>query len=528
MLKRLYVPPDNEEPPPAKRVPTSVPLGTTLAEMNTFTALIYAWQRCMTHSDVGLAFSVAFTCRYARVNMDSLLCAMYNLSPDQVRCLFRAYCGDNLFITGPAGTGKSFIMVMIRDMLVGMGRRVARTASTGTAAINIGGSTIHSFAGIGINEHLHSSTLTRWADDRGYVWENFYQLATLMIDEISMLNNNQVGLVEAVARFMRNNHREAAGGLQFIVCGDFLQLPPVKGAFAFTSEAWARLNFRPCLLETSHRQTDPLWYNMLCQLRRGQLDGYTQEQLLSRIVSADTAAASDCTQLFSKRDKVQKVNEERLALVEGTERIYFAVTDVFKLTGNPTEFVAQHQRTLRGNSVEADRYDVHFKVGQRLVLKVGAKVMIVDNNIEAGYANGTIGIVEELKDSAIDVRVEGLDKPVTVLQVEWKHVNVGKREMYSRKQFPLSLAYAITIHKAQGLGLARARTSLRRNEIFQPGQGYVSLSRVQTLAGLQLDAFEAGAIRAHEASLAFYRQLEEQEQKEREHEPRFRFCMKRK
>jgi hypothetical protein len=454
---------------------------------------------------------------------------MYNVSREQALCLFQAYLGRNMLITGPAGTGKSFIMKMIVEMLKGGGRRAVRTASTGTAAINIGGSTIHSFTGIGINDNIRPGTLTRWRQQKNYVWENFETLDTLMIDEISMLNEKQFDLVEAVARFMLDNHKKAAGGLQVIVCGDFLQLPPVSGSFAFKSDAWKRLNFGICQLETSFRQTDPTWFNMLCKLRKGQRDAYTVDRLFSRVLGRMTTPPenTDCTQLFSKRAVVQKVNEERLAQLPPpyVERDYTAVTKVYKIHKMPlsTQTMTEHIHTYVGNSEPAIMLDKHFKVNHSILLKTGCKVMLIENGVAPNTANGSVGVVTSIAMDSVEVLFEGHEKPVKISPVTWEYTNQGKHEAYSRRQLPLILAYAITIHKAQGMGLERAKTSLRENEIFQAGQAYVALSRVHTLEGLLLEAFSPNTVRAHPECLKFYQQLDEERRQQAEYTPKYKF-----
>ena len=497
---------NTDEPAPKKKAVVRS-LETSLLEVQTIEAFVLVWlNRGMPRGEIALAFQLCFTCRYTRINMYKLLGRMYQISREQVVCLFRVYIGRNVFITGPAGTGKSFIMCMIHDMLIGMRKRSVRTASTGTASVAINGQTIHSFTGIGIHEKLRAQTMDQWRDQENYVFRNFNGLDVLMLDEISMINGDQFNLIEAVPRFMHNDHTIPAAGTQFVVSGDFLQLPPVKGKFAFQSDAWHRLALVPCCLKTSYRQANQDWFEMLCKIRKGQLDGFTTEQLLSRMRPQPDP---NCCRLYSKRDVVRRVNVEKLAEVRAESYTYYGTTSVYKIDKRGKHLRQVHyypgERGLEG----ATLLDKYFKADHKLEFKIGCRVMLVQNDVAPGVANGSVGTVLEMQPARVIVQFDDAEKAIAVETVDWETVNHGVGEATCRRQIPLILAYAITIHKAQGMGLTRARTSLRRTEIFQDGQAYVSLSRIQSLDGLDLEGFDSAAVRANPLCLEFYQALEE-------------------
>ena len=490
-------------------------------EIDRLEAFVLLWQNCMTLRDIAFAFQLCHTSHYLRSNMCSTLCRMYELSHDQVHCLYRVFLKQNVFITGPAGTGKTFIGHIIYAMLTGMDKQVARTASTGVSAINIHGQTVHSFAGIGINETLRTATMARWRDEQNYVFENYLNLDAQILDEVSMLNANQFSLIEAVPRFMRNEHTTPAGGLQMIIFGDFLQLPPVKGEFAFMSPAWTQLNLVPCVLTTPHRQLNTMWYEMLCKLRLGQVNTFIFEQLKQRVTLQPDP---NCPRLFSKRVVVDAENEKKLAELTSETTTLYSTTTVFKIVSKTCILPvldfrgmggARERETMKG----AEQLDQHFKAPHALKLKVGARVMLVDNNAitnpkyRSKVANGSTGEVVGYRNNAVVVQFDDVGNPLSVPRVTWEVTHRGKRETYIRTQYPLMLAWAITIHKAQGLGMTRLRTSLRGSEIFQAGQGYVSLSRARTLEGLDLDAFDIDSIRVDQRCIEFYNNLERQIQK---------------
>lgn len=503
MFKSLYIPKPGSELP-SKKIQVKKPLDTTLEQVNQLAGHVILWSRYAKPKDIAWVLRLLSTCRYFRENRSLSIQRIFSISPDQAHCLINAYMGRNLFITGPAGTGKSFITTMISEMLAGVKKNVRRTASTGVAAVAIGGGTIHSLLGIGTAKKVEAQIVHGWVNNKNYVWENFFALNTLMLDEISMMNAGHMDMIEMIPRIIKGRHDKIAGGLQMIISGDFLQLPPVEGELAFTSPIWWKFDFVNCYLTTSYRQLDTSWFDMLCRIRLGELTVEITASLLGRFNSIPDP---DCCRLYSKRDIVQKANEQKLARLNAPERVYFSETSGHALLKKRTRGIELFTYPLR-ECEPASALDKHFKVGHCIRFKVGARVMLLENDIKRGLCNGSVGTIVEMRDEEIRVQFPHLeDKIMSITQSIWEMVDYVKKRIYIRIQFPLILAYAITIHKAQGMGLKQARTSLTKKEIFQPGQAYVALSRLETLKGLDLEGFDPSAIRADPLCLDFYKNI---------------------
>jgi hypothetical protein len=386
--------------------------------------------------------------------------------------------GVHVFLTGEAGSGKTHVVnayaAYLREHEVGF----AVTASTGIAATHIRGMTIHSWSGIGIHSALTDDEVRRIAENR-YVVKRIRKASVLIIDEISMLDGRILSLVERVCRKARRSGLPW-GGLQVVLVGDFFQLPPVSvdgdaAQFAFQSSAWDALSPAVCYLTEQHRQEDDRFLEILSAIRGGTFSEEHRIRVESRMMTAEDLPEEDMTRLFSHNANVDSINGAELR----------------KLPGKTYSFVM----SSRGpdNLVEA------LKRGclspERLDLKEGATVMFTKNNPGEGYVNGTLGIVTGFESARKYPIVRTRDgERVTVEPAEWT-IDEGDEVLAKISQLPLRLAWAMTIHKSQGVSLDSAVMDL--SQTFEFGQGYVALSRVRRLSGIHLLGMNEKAFLVH-------------------------------
>lgn len=384
--------------------------------------------------------------------------------------------GQSAFLTGAAGSGKTYVLRSYINYLKEHGVSVGVTASTGIAATHIGGMTIHSWAGIGIKDYLTPHDIDA-LKDRSQLRNRFQTTEILIIDEISMLHHFRLDLVDQVARALRDND-EPFGGMQVIFAGDFFQLPPVSrglsepARFAYWSDAWERLTPAICYLEEQYRQDDDEYLSVLNAIRDNSFDIYHQELLQGRM-NQKPKVGIEPTVLHSHNANVDVQNEGELNKIKG--QMY------------------EYKMYSRGARPLVEALIKSCLAPEILKLKVGAKVMFVKNNFDLGYVNGTLGVVEELLYDTIKVRTSK-DVLINVPKDTWQIEDDGKVKA-EISQFPLRLAWAITIHKSQGMSLDAAHIDLSKS--FEPGMGYVALSRVKTLGGLTLAGINRQALLVH-------------------------------
>jgi ATP-dependent exoDNAse (exonuclease V) alpha subunit len=392
--------------------------------------------------------------------------------------------GRNVLLTGQAGTGKS---TLLRNEIDADDEEVAITASTGIAALNIGGSTLHRWSGMmlgpkrGDDPNAFLRELMR--DKRQSVRAGMDRIRAcrlLVLDEVSMLSGVTLEFFDLLCRTVRRDP-SPFGGIQIIATGDYLQLPPVRinpsepYDWAFQTKAWQRSNFAVIHLTKVHRQDEPQFLAALGEFRQGRLNAENSALLASRVVHFPNA---DTPRLFTHNTQVDKWNAYRLSCIEGTEVVYQARTN------GP-----DHQiQFLRNNLLTPEH----------LVLKPGARVMFTVNKPDLGFVNGQTGTVVVCGRDEVLVDCDGL--PIRVAPYEWRF---DSRDKHSATfvQIPLRLAWSLTIHKAQGLTLDSAYIDVRAAR--EPGQAYVALSRVRTLAGLNLKAWFNGVF-VSRAALEFY------------------------
>jgi ATP-dependent DNA helicase PIF1 len=385
--------------------------------------------------------------------------------------------GVNVFLTGEPGAGKTHTINEYIKWLRERGVEPAVTASTGIAATHVDGMTIHSWSGIGIKKHI-----TDWdiemIQSREKTAKRMVEAKILIIDEISMLDAETLNSVDKVLRALRQPVLAEArpfGGLQVIFVGDFFQLPPIsrgeRAQFAFNSQAWRDANPVVCYLSEQHRQEDGAYLDLLNAVRKNEIEDYHYETLRGRM---NLNRKTKATRLHTHNAEADEINTESLAEVEGASRVF--------------HMTAKGSRTL----VEALKQNCLSP--ETLTLKEGAVVMFTRNNFDAGYVNGTLGEVVDFAVSGYPIVKTKSGQKIEATPGEWSIAD-GSKILGQIKQVPLRLAWAITVHKSQGMSLDAAIIDL--SKAFEYGQGYVALSRVRSLEGLFLEGFNDRALQLH-------------------------------
>lgn len=402
--------------------------------------------------------------------------------------------GHNVYLTGSAGSGKTYVLNQYINYLKEHEVEVGITASTGIAATHMNGVTIHSWCGTGIRTNLSEYEIEA-LEEKPYLWNRFKKTKVLIIDEISMLHAEHLNLIEKVCRSFKRND-EPFGGLQVILCGDFFQLPPVTKAgeemsFVYYSDAWKEMDLKICYLEEQHRQGDKEFVNLLNKIRSNNIDEEVI-QLLNRQLNVSLVGDIQPTKLFTHNIDVDSINEAEIQKLPGSVKTY-----TMEARGNP--FLVE---TLKKSCLAPER----------LYIKPGAQVMFVKNNFEVGYVNGTLGTVVNFeKDGTPLVRTFN-GKLINAVHASWSIEEDGKIKA-EIAQIPLRLAWAITVHKSQGMSLDAAEIDLTKS--FVPGQGYVALSRVRSLTGLKLLGFNNTSLTVDEDVYEFDKVLKEKSEKNR-------------
>ncbi|MCX6716510.1 MAG: AAA family ATPase [Candidatus Taylorbacteria bacterium] len=398
--------------------------------------------------------------------------------------------GHNAFITGPAGSGKTHLLNTYIDYLREFDVDIGITASTGIAATHMGGVTIHSWSGLGIKSTLTDYDLEAM-EEKKYLWKRMENVKVLIIDEVSMLHHFRLDLIERIIRSFKRNSLPF-GGIQVILCGDFFQLPPVsrqgeeKPLFVYHSEAWQNAGFKICYLEEQFRQKDDACLSVLNDIRGNRVGEETLKHLHSRHFpnGGMQKGVIEATRLYTHNVDVDSINERELNKLSAETRKY--------------------AMTNRGNDVLVDILKKSCLAPAELRLKVGARVMFVKNNFDKGYVNGTLGRVKSFSDAGNPVVETNTGLTLEVEQSTWVIEEEGKIKA-EISQYPLRLAWAITVHKSQGMSLDAVEVDLSKS--FEKGMGYVALSRVRTLAGLTLLGWNENALKVNEEVLEMDEEL---------------------
>jgi len=383
--------------------------------------------------------------------------------------------GKSVLLTGAAGAGKTYVLNQFVRRAKKHGKSVAITATTGLAATHLNGTTIHAWSGIGVQDFFDKQEANKLGKTRQ---EIIKKADILVIDEISMLRDFRLDMVDDTLRFVRQSD-EPFGGVQVILCGDFFQLPPVnrsggrQGSFVTSSAVWRQNVFIVCYLHTQFRQRDDqLYTDILNGIRAGVLPR-SQLQALQERTHAIEDPFTPRTRLLTVNVDVDDVNQQQLEQLDADVHEYEMETHGSK------QYVEQLQRSCLAP--------------QLLRLKLGAQVMCIKNAQDRKFANGSLGKIvafEPLTDYPVIELTNG--REVTIRPDTWELMDGDKRRA-SLLQLPLRLAWAITVHKSQGMTLDAARIDLSR--AFVEGMGYVALSRVRSIKHLILDGLNGMALR---------------------------------
>ena len=425
--------------------------------------------------------------------------------------------GENIFITGPGGTGKTALIHHIQKDAYKKGIDVQVCALTGCAAVLLEckAKTIHSWAGIRLGNGSIAENVDKIMKNR-YAKATWKGVDILIIDEVSMMSAKLFEMLDAIAKAVRRNHRPF-GGIQVIFSGDFYQLPPVgdkdepeTGKFCFESLLWFEM-FKltnHVILCKIFRQNDPIYQKILCEIREGRLKRSSNETLLQLVGrEIDPNSPIRPTKLFPTRNKVDYINVTEMSNLKGEEYI-FNIKYVKDLEMSANEKLQRMNYSQEQINAELMYLQGNLRCDPTLTLKIGAQVMcIVNLQLDNGdiLCNGAQGVV-------IDIGAEGF--PVVLYNNGYKmrmHPHSWASEHIPGigvSQIPLILAWALTIHKAQGATLDVAEVDAGSG-IFECGQTYVALSRIKSLKGLYLCSFDAKRVRINSKVQTFYARLDE-------------------
>ena len=385
---------------------------------------------------------------------------------NQDRAMEIMLAGHNVMLTGPAGSGKSYLLSKFIEQAKKKRRKVVTTATTGLAAAHLGGQTIHSWSGMGLGKELHKDYIYTMSEVRK---NGIRKTKILIIDEVSMMHDYNLDMVDEALRLIREND-EPFGGIQVILCGDFFQLPPVQqggpGRFITHSRVWNKLDLKICYLEEQFRADDLRLQEILNAMRAGDMRQRHLNWLLERM---DAESPDNVTKLYTINKDVDNINETELAKVKGDSHYYM--------------------RTSRGKYNAIEKLQKSVMAPDILELKQGAMVMAVKNDPAGRYSNGSIGSVIDFTDDGFPI--VQFTYPIIMTPDEWE-LKEGDRTAAAITQIPLRLAYAITVHKSQGMTLDAAEIDISR--AFVAGLGYVGLSRVKSLDNLYLKGINQRAL----------------------------------
>jgi hypothetical protein len=402
--------------------------------------------------------------------------------------------GHNVFLTGSAGSGKTFVLnkyiQFLRENKVGVGV----TASTGIAATHMNGMTIHSWSGLGILDVLSPEKIEKILK-KSQIARRFKKTKVLIIDEVSMLHSFRLDILDELLKSFFENELPF-GGLQVVLCGDFFQLPPIsqngkKADFVNKSNIWENMELKVCYLNTQYRQKNDGLLDVLESIRMGNAGEETLLALKERYNKSLNSPS--ITKLHTHNFNVDMINDREINKLSGDAKSY--------------------QMQFSGNKKLLEFLKNSCLSPERLILKKSAFVMFTKNNFENGYVNGTLGEVVDFSETGLPIVKTLNGKEILAEPEEWTVEEDGKVRAQVR-QIPLRLAWAITIHKSQGMTLDAAEIDLSRS--FVEGMGYVALSRVSKLSGLSLLGLNEMALKVNEDALAFDKELKKASEKARE------------
>ena len=375
---------------------------------------------------------------------------------------------NNVLLTGPAGSGKTFLLNKYIAHLKKKNIGVAVTASTGIAATHLGGRTIHSWAGIGIKDSLSPKEIYALTK-RSYLKKQFLKTSVLVIDEVSMLHAHRLDMIDSVCQAFKKNSLPF-GGMQVVMSGDFFQLPPISSGqdeaeFVYKAKVWSEMDLRVCYLDEQHRQNDKKISSILKSFRQDKVDAETIKLLASRLNQKPKNGVNP-VRLYTHNVDVDSINNSELRKITSPEFAY--------------------RMTDEGEKKLVESLKKNCLVPEDLVLKRGALVMFVKNKFDEDkivYVNGTTGTVVDFNENNYPIVRLSSGEEIVALPDSWT-IDDEQKILAKITQVPLRLAWAITVHKSQGMTLEAAEIDLSRS--FGYGMGYVALSRLTSLNGLYL------------------------------------------
>lgn len=404
----------------------------------------------------------------------------------------------NIFLTGPAGTGKTYVIDYIRKYFKEK-RNIAVTSSTGISAINIRGRTLHSWAGVGLGDKTVDILVEK-------ITKNYHskmrwrKVSLLIIDEISMISPELFDKLEYIARIIRKNNKPF-GGIQLIITGDFYQLPVVKNPnFCFQAESWNKCIDETIILTKNFRQKDHKFNDILLKIREGFIDDEIYEILKSRMVKPPKDLLIKPTVLYSKNIDVDYINLIEYNKITDKDKSCHKYEPEFEFTGKINKStmkkfkVSSAQKEIISKFISKDINPIELCIGCQVVLTTN-----IDSDI--GLVNGSRGIVVDFVEGYPKIKFKSdITCVITPFSREFEFDYCNVELTY----VPIKLAWALTIHKSQGATLDYVVTNLSRHDIFLPGQAYTALSRVKTLEGLFIEDFDKSSIKKCNKVKDFY------------------------
>lgn len=400
---------------------------------------------------------------------------------------------NNVCITGAAGTGKSFLLRLIKEHFP----FIHITASTGVAAVNVSGTTIHSWSGIG-KAHLPATEIARFINSGPgtRLRRQIKKAKLLAIDEISMISAQVLDLLDQVLKLVRENQKPF-GGIQLVVLGDFFQLPPINKEgemnFCFEANSWQEGNFHIFELKEIFRQQDLMFVELLNNVRHANI-AEADLKILSERQAKAIPENIQPTMLVTHNYQAEKINLAKLAALPTKESVTYSMSEA-------------------GNENTVEFLKKNCLAQPELTLKQGAQVMMLKNSMQKqGIINGSIGVIIGFSKNDFPI-VKFFNGEVCIIGPEEWTVEIfnettqTKEVVAAIEQIPLALAWAITIHKSQGMTLDHVLCDLTHS--FAEGQIYVALSRVKTLDGLYIRGFRPDLLKINSKVKEFYDTLDQ-------------------